>query len=119
MCFPDEGCQSVIEMLQTTFLPTTAISPELQALIIVFIYQYKLPPTQSQLLDHSERLLVDLCRDLHDPGMPFSLELRTRAYLSLAEVALTQHHSSTAIQLSLAAMRLLQGASSAARQRYG
>lgn len=60
-------------------------------------------------MDHSERLLVNLCHQLESRGEEErDTELQVRAYLQLAQVSLTLHHSLSAVQLSLAAMRLLQ-----------
>ena len=61
--------------------------------------------TKLFLLEQAEKRLTSLCSDTET-----KLELRIRAYLELAKVSSALHHSTTAVQLNLAAMRLLQNA---------
>ncbi len=72
---------------------------------------------QLLLLDRSERLLVGLCQRLADNSSSSAIELRVSAYLQLAEVAVTLHHADSAVQLTLAAIRMLQGLLEGTRQR--
>ena len=65
------------------------------------------------LVEHAERLLVGVCHSLPSP----SLELRVRTLLSLARLSLCLQHSSTAIQLSLAALRVMQAATAGGSHR--
>jgi len=68
------------------------------------------------LLDHTEKLLVTLCHQLESSSRREVVELRVWAHLQLAQASLTLHHGLTAVQLSLAAMRLLQREGGAGRR---
>ena len=61
----------------------------------------------SVLLEEAERIL-HLCLSLSPP----SPELRATIYLSLSQLALSLHHSLTAMKLSLSALRLTQSSKS-------
>ena len=65
------------------------------------------------LLDGAEKLLVVVCSSQLVAGGGegcglAGLEVRVRAYLGLASVALSLQHSASAVQLSTAALHLLE-----------
>jgi len=64
----------------------------------------KLQDIKHYLLDHAEKLLVPLCEadDFNHPGT------KIRAFIELSRVAMGYKHSSTGVQLSLAAVRTMQ-----------
>jgi len=89
----------------------TGVYPSVSLCIYLSIY-----PIQLSLLDHTERLLVTLCHQLESSSQREVVELQVWAHLQLAQASLTLHHSLTAVQLSLAAMRLLQREGGAGRR---
>lgn len=70
------------------------------------------------LVKHAERVLVEANRSLSSlPSTSQILELRVRVLLSLSRLSLCLEHSSTAVKLSLAALRTLQSASTSVGHR--
>ena len=74
---------------------------------------------KTMLVEHTERLLLEASHSLSSlpPSFP-STELRVRILLSLSQLALCVHHSSTAAQLSLAGLRLLQSTPSSSSSSH-